>query len=176
MNEKRILRQSVPRTPLTEEEQAQLNEKVFEHPLWKNADKVFVYISEKPEPDTAAIIEKAFAEGKTVAVPLCVDRSTMRAVVIGSTAELADGKYGPMEPPSGNADMEGDFLAVMPCVACSVDRVRLGRGMGYYDAFLAQHPVRSICLCRDEALLNYIPGSNHDILPDAVITQTRVIG
>lgn len=175
MNEKRVLRASVPRTPLTAEENAALQKNLFDLPMWKDAEKVFVYVSEGAEPDTAAILDRAFQEGKTVAVPLCVDRNTMRAVVIRTADELKPGAYGLLEPPSENPDMDGDFLAVTPCVACSVDRVRLGRGMGYYDAFLTVNNVKSVCLCRDEALLNYIPDSSHDQKPDAVITQSRVI-
>lgn len=175
MNEKRMLRASVPQTPLTEEEQKSLENNLFETDLWKEAQQVFVYVARFPEPDTKAIILKAFDEGKIVSVPLCTAAGEMRAVIIDSLTELTPGAYSIPEPAADGKDMTGDFLAVTPCVACSVDRVRLGHGMGYYDNFLTRNPVASICLCRDEALLNYIPGSSHDIKPDLVVTQSRVV-
>ena len=175
MNEKRMLRASVPQTPLTEEEQQSLENHLFETDLWKEAQQVFVYVARFPEPDTKAIILKAFDEGKIVSVPLCTAAGEMRAVIIDSLTELTPGAYSIPEPAADGKDMTGDFLAVTPCVACSVDRVRLGHGMGYYDNFLTRNPVASICLCRDEALLNYIPGSSHDIKPDLVVTQSRVV-
>ena len=175
MNEKRMLRASVPQTPLTEEEQKSLENNLFETDLWKEAQQVFVYVARFPEPDTKAIILKAFDEGKIVSVPLCTTAGEMRAVIIDSLTELTPGAYSIPEPAADGKDMTGDFLAVTPCVACSVDRVRLGHGMGYYDNFLTRNPVASICLCRDEALLNYIPGSSHDIKPDLVVTQSRVV-
>lgn len=175
MNEKRMLRASVPQTPLTEEEQKSLESNLFETDLWKEAQQVFVYVARFPEPDTKAIILKAFDEGKIVSVPLCTAAGEMRAVIIDSLTELTPGAYSIPEPAADGKDMTGDFLAVTPCVACSVDRVRLGHGMGYYDNFLTRNPVASICLCRDEALLNYIPGSSHDIKPDLVVTQSRVV-
>lgn len=175
MNEKRMLRASVPQTPLTNEEQKSLENNLFETDFWKEAQQVFVYVARFPEPDTKAIIEKAFAEGKTVSVPLCTAAGEMRAVIIDKMAELTPGAYSIPEPAADGKDMSGDFLAVTPCVACSVDRVRLGHGLGYYDNFLTRNPVKSVCLCRDEALLNYIPGSSHDIKPDLVVTQSRVI-
>ena len=175
MNEKRMLRASVPQTPLTTEEQKSLESNLFETSLWKEAKQVFVYVARFPEPDTKAIIAKAFEQGKTVSVPLCTAAGEMRAVIIDSLTELTPGAYSIPEPAADGKDMEGDFLAVTPCVACSVDRVRLGHGMGYYDNFLTRNPVKSVCLCRDEALLNYIPGSSHDIKPDLVVTQSRVV-
>ena len=175
MNEKRMLRASVPQTPLTEEEQKNLENNLFETDLWKEAQQVFVYVARFPEPDTKAIIAKAFEQGKTVSVPLCTAAGEMRAVIIDSLTELTPGAYSIPEPAADGKDMTGDFLAVTPCVACSVDRVRLGHGMGYYDNFLTRNPVASVCLCRDEALLNYIPGSSHDIKPDLVVTQSRVV-
>ena len=175
MNEKRMLRASVPQTPLTEEEQKSLENNLFETDLWKEAQQVFVYVARFPEPDTKAIILKAFDEGKIVSVPLCTAAGEMRAVIIDSLTELTPGAYSIPEPAADGKDMTGDFLAVTPCVACSVDRVRLGHGMGYYDNFLTRNPVASVCLCRDEALLNYIPGSSHDIKPDLVVTQSRVV-
>ncbi len=175
MNEKRMLRASVPQTPLSDEEQKNLEENLFATALWQEAKRVFVYVARFPEPGTKAIIEKAFDEGKTVSLPLCTAMGEMRAVIIDKMSELTPGAYEIPEPNADGKDMEGEFLAITPCVACSVDRVRLGHGMGYYDNFLTRNPVKSICLCRDEALLNYIPGSSHDIKPDLVVTQSRVV-
>ena len=53
-------------------------------------------------------------------------------------------------------------LALVPCLAAGADGVRLGRGGGYYDRFLAQYKGRSLLVCPAALTLAGIPAERWD--------------
>lgn len=82
----------------------------------------------------------------------------------------------------------GPDLILMPCLAFDESRNRLGHGKGYYDRFLqicrdvsqenGQSPPITIGLALTAQLLQSrtIPSEPFDIIPDFVITPTKVYG
>ena len=65
-------------------------------------------------------------------------------------------------------------LAVIPCLACSEQGVRLGYGGGYYDRYLPQTDACKIVLCRERMLCDHIPSEPHDCPVDFIITEKRI--
>ena len=147
---------------------------VLQSDVYRRAHSVFIYVSTPFEPDTRPILADAFRSGKRVYVPKCVDEHTMLAVEITGTADLVPGIWGIPEPahvPEPYAPPTLD-LAVVPCVGASPGGARLGHGAGYYDRFFENCETYKLCLCFADLLTDEIPMLPHDVLMDAVITES----
>ena len=150
---------------------------VLQSEAFQNAQTVFCYVSVKGEPDTAVVIEEALRRGKQVAVPRCLGKGVMEAVLIADREDLTGtGKYGIPEPREGLAVLEPDQfdLLIIPCVACTRERVRLGHGMGYYDRFMERAGGTSMALCYEHMLQELLPEEPHDRRPDQVVSEEAV--
>lgn len=81
-------------------------------------------------------------------------------------------------PPSPKPDFqlpESIDLVLVPALAFSQDRHRLGRGGGFFDRLLAGPAANAFKLgiCFSFQLLDSIPSEPHDIVMDAVVTDDR---
>ncbi|MBQ8830393.1 MAG: 5-formyltetrahydrofolate cyclo-ligase [Oscillospiraceae bacterium] len=140
-----------------------------------SAKNIFAYISEKREPDTVRIIEKALELGKTVALPVSFDGGIMVPKVIKSLDELEVGKFG-IPAPKEDAPVlkEEDIdLIIVPAVTFDRNGYRLGRGGGYYDRFLERSAACSVGLGR-EKLLCEVPLEKHDMPVKYLVTESKV--
>lgn len=163
---------------LSEEYIAYSNEGIYENfinmPEFKSAQNIFAYISEKREPDTVRIIEKALEAGKTVALPVSYDGGRMEPRVIKSLSELEIGKFG-IPAPKEDALLlsEEDIdLIIVPAVTFNRAGFRLGRGGGYYDRFLERSSAFSVGLGR-EKLICEVPLESHDMSVDCLVTEKK---
>lgn len=143
---------------------------------YEQADIIFTYVSTKEEVNTRKLIKHALSRKKTVAIPRCLEKGIMRAYRIKNPEELQPGKYGILEPLEECEELKPEriSLAVIPCVACSRNGVRLGYGGGYYDRYLPQTSACKIVLCREKMLWDDIPEESHDCPMDIVITETGI--
>jgi 5-formyltetrahydrofolate cyclo-ligase len=68
-------------------------------------------------------------------------------------------------------------LILVPGLAFSADRHRLGRGGGFFDRLLAGRASKAFKLgiCFSFQILEAVPVEGHDILMDAVVTDSRLI-
>ena len=142
---------------------------------YRQAKSVFIYVSVGKEPDTRALIRTALRDGKEVYVPRCRKKPLMDAVRICSPDELRPGALGIPEPAEDGPAAESVDLAVVPCVSVSPRGDRLGHGGGYYDAFLAACPCRTICLCHEALISEDIPAGSRDVRVDAYTCGEGVI-
>lgn len=143
---------------------------------YRGARTIFCYVSTGREPDTRALIELALKAGKRVGVPLCTGKGLMEVREITGWDALRDGKYGIPEPkpecgllPPAEID-----LAIVPCVICSHDGLRLGHGGGYYDRYLARLRCPAVCFCREALVREEIPWEPHDRPVTMLITEKGV--
>lgn len=144
-------------------------------PEFLNAENIFAYISEKREPDTVKIIEKALSMGKTVALPVSYDGGVMVPKIITDLNGLETGKFG-IPAPKEDAPLmseESIDLIIVPAVTFDKNGYRLGRGGGYYDRFLEHSSAFSVGLGR-EKLLCEVPLEKHDMPVKCLVTETRV--
>lgn len=150
-----------------------LIERLMGHDIYKNCERLFLYVSVGTEINTYTLIRDAFELGKTIALPKCLSSGTMD--FYRYTGTLTEGKYHIPEPigeevlfPSANDIM------IIPGLAFDANGYRIGQGGGYYDRYLARYPCIRIGLCREHFLLKEIPIMWNDLPVDYVITENAV--
>ena len=164
---------------LPEEYIASSNRGIYENfismPEFINAKSIFAYISEKREPDTIRIIEKALEMGKTVALPVSYEGGVMVPKVVKSLDGLEIGLYGIPAPSENSPTLSEDEvdLIIVPAVTFNKSGYRLGRGGGYYDRFLSKAKAISVGLGREELLCD-VPLEKHDMSVNYLVTEVCV--
>lgn len=154
---------------------------LFALPCWAAAYTVLAFAAMPDEPDTAAILRRALADGKRLLLPRVRSRAEMDWVEIPSLSLLQPGAYGIPEPsadrPAADPGGYAATLALIPCLAVGTDGVRLGRGGGYYDRFLAQYKGERLLLCPAAALLADLPADDWDarFAPDEILTEKGIL-
>jgi 5-formyltetrahydrofolate cyclo-ligase len=122
------------------------------------------------EPDLNLLWELGLVQGKRTLYPGAGPRE-MRFYEINSLEELRPGRFGLLEPRSHDAPAIPDLL-IVPGQAFTRDGHRLGRGGGYYDRFIAQHPgIPSIGICFDFQVVEQLPLETHDMPMALVVTD-----
>lgn len=157
--------------------------RLFALPAWRRCGTVFCFVSLADEPDTDAILRRALAEGKRLAVPRILPGrgGRMEPVPLASLDGLRPAAYGIREPAGGTAlDAESlgpDALALIPCLAADRQGVRLGRGGGYYDRFLGQYKGSKLLLCPDALLWDALPRDEWDVpfAPHEILTEKGLL-
>ena len=135
-----------------------------------DAKTVFCYVSYNGEVETLSLLSDIL-KTKTLLVPYCIDdNGNMIAVKISSADDLVKGMYGILEPknPVPFSKDEIDFV-IVPGVAFSKDRYRLGYGKGYYDRFLSDITPYKLGICKKELFLEKLPHGEYDIKMDDVL-------
>lgn len=177
--EKQALRRTLRATHRpTAEESAKACKNLISCPEYQAAKTIFCFVGAHAEFDTRAILEDALAQGKTVAVPLCMGRGLMEARQINALSELVTtGSFGILEP-SGRAPLirpeEIDF-AVVPCLACDKRGFRLGHGGGYYDRYLENVKFNQALLCHSEQIVDRLPADAWDVAIRLIVTEKEIL-
>lgn len=145
-------------------------------PEYRQAHTIFCYVSTPEEPGTQAILAFALADGKQLCVPRCRPGGQMDLCLLSSLRDLHPGAYGILEPASHALTLppEEVDLAIIPCLACTRDGLRLGRGGGYYDRFLSRFSGHAVMLCREALVLESLPTEAHDRPVSTLITEAGV--
>lgn len=141
---------------------------------YSEADMILTYVSVDAEPDTLGIIHAAFANGKKVAVPKCVDGNNMDFYFIKSIDHLIKGKCGLLEPDADRckkANPTDKSLCIVPALSFDAKGFRLGKGGGYYDRFLKDFKGKSAGLCYNSFLRLNLPKESFDIPVDIIVTE-----
>ncbi|MBR2896134.1 MAG: 5-formyltetrahydrofolate cyclo-ligase [Oscillospiraceae bacterium] len=146
---------------------------VWESELYKNAVTMFCYIGTDREIDTRALLERALADGKRLALPLCVGKGIMEARAIQSLDDLVAGKFN---IPAPHADCpvvapEAFDLVIVPCSTGNAKGQRLGYGGGFYDRYLGKTQCPKVLLCREKLVTEDIPVEEHDLVMDYLTTE-----
>ena len=142
--------------------------KLETHPDFVAAREVMLYSSLPDEVQTQAFIQK-WRSQKRIVLPTVVGDDII-PVELDEGTQFAEGEFHIMEPQ--NHPYRGSFdLIVVPGMAFDAAGHRLGRGRGYYDRFLCQHPqVKKIGLCFDFQKVPTVPTEPFDIVMDEVLS------
>ena len=159
-----------------------LAEKAAELPAYREASVLYAYLSYNEEIVTDALIRRAWADGKRVAVPKVLDDGVMEFYYMDSFDEISLGYCDIPEPagdPSRLAD-EKDVLMLMPGLAFGRDRNRIGYGGGFYDRYLERKQAegtrfRTLALAYDFQIFDTIPAEAHDSKVDLILSERELI-
>ena len=155
-----------------EAKSAFLAEKLFAHPLYREAPSLYAYLSYNQEVRTDPILRRCLADGKRVAVPNVLDNGTrMEFIWLDDLTAVAEG-YCKIPEPIADGPVADDprALVLMPGLAFDRQGGRMGYGGGFYDRYLADHPGHpTLALCYGFQLLDHVEMAPHDVPVDAVL-------
>ena len=171
------------RTGLSADEKERLDRKIQNKFLnmwqYREADVILIYVATAIEVETRLIIETALKDGKTVAVPRCVDGTReMEFYKISGYSQLEKHTFGVLEPKPDECEKLEDFskgVCVVPALVFDRSGCRLGYGGGYYDRFLSNFSGETVGLCYNECVKDSIPHGKYDRRVEKIITQNSVI-
>jgi 5-formyltetrahydrofolate cyclo-ligase len=140
---------------------------------------IMLYLSSPTEVETAPLALRAWQDGKTVVVPkVSWDQRRMLPVELTSlNSGLTTTGPGVREPISGAPiPLNLIDLVVVPGLGFTVTGHRIGRGMGFYDRFLAQSEFIGLScgLAFEEQIVPELPVLDHDI-PLSMLATDRGI-
>ena len=149
---------------------------VTQSELYKNARTILCYVGTAREIDTTALLRAALQDGKTLVLPLCVEKGVMEARQITGMGDLVSGRYGILAPRLNCPRLEPEEieLAVVPCCAAGSDGRRLGYGGGYYDRYLPRTRCPALVLCRSRLVREGLPIEPHDVPMDYLVTEKGI--
>jgi len=137
-------------------------------PEFAAARVVMLFLSTPTEIDTAPLALKSWQAGKTVVVPkVSWDQRRMLPVEI-STLNASMTTSGPgVREPIGGKPIPVQFidLVIVPGLGFTPAGYRIGRGMGFYDRFLAQEEFLGVScgLAFEQQIVEELPVLDHDV-------------
>ena len=140
---------------------------------------IMLYLSTPFEVDTAPLALRAWQAGKTVVVPkVSWDQRRMLPVEISSLHDQMTSTGPGIKEPVTGRPMPVEFvdLVIVPGLGFTNNGFRIGRGMGFYDRFLAQPEFVGLScgLAFEEQMLEQLPLLDHDI-PLSMLATDRGI-
>ena len=118
-------------------------------------------------------------DGKAVALPQCEkEGNAMHFFLTEKESELENGRFnGIFEPKKGllKAQATKKTLILVPALAYGRNGSRLGKGMGFYDRFLAESKGVPVGLCFEENLAEALPETGLDRRVRIIITENETL-
>jgi len=145
-------------------------------PEFATARVVMLFLSAPFEIDTAPLALKCWQTGKTVVVPKVSwnQRRILPTEITSLQAGLTIGDRGIREPISGKpVPVEFLDLVIVPGLGFTADGHRIGRGMGFYDRFLAQSEFIGLScgLAFETQIVPSLPVLDHDMPLSMLVTD-----
>jgi 5-formyltetrahydrofolate cyclo-ligase len=165
--------------PLRHSKSATICSLVASSPEFNAARVVMLYLSTPMEVDTAPLALRAWQQGKTVVVPkVSWDQRRMLPVEITSLHDQMTSTGNGIREPIAGRPMPVEFidLVLVPGLGFTNNGFRIGRGMGFYDRFLAQSEFvgLSCALAFDEQIVEQLPLLDHDVPLSMLATDRGV--
>lgn len=159
---------------------AAARERLLAQDAIRRAESLLVCLSFGTELDTAPLVERWTAEGRRLYVPRA-DRRDRMIHVHPWPSPLVELSFGLRQPPRGAPEVAPEAIPATIDVAIVLglgfDRrgFRLGYGSGYFDRFLAAHPLPAIGLGYGFQLVDRLPAAAHDVPMSLVVTGEETV-
>lgn len=169
------------RSQIREKKRAMTKEQIFESSKalaekflatsqYAAAKTIYGYLPYNQEVRTELILEKAFQDGKRVAVPKCYG-DEMRFIYISDFDRLEKSDMGIPEPvDDGPVAEDPTALVLMPGLAFDKEGHRVGYGGGFYDKYLSKEPGHpTVALCYEFQMMPKLDTEEFDVPVDLVL-------
>ncbi|MBF0216650.1 MAG: 5-formyltetrahydrofolate cyclo-ligase [Candidatus Omnitrophica bacterium] len=160
------------------ERSGKIQKKLISGEDFQKAKTVMSYVAMATEVDTGYINAMTLEMGKRLVVPFIESESqTIVASELRSLDNLVRGPLGIYVPKDGldsKVTVEEIDIILVPGIAFDRNNVRLGRGKGYYDRFLAGVSLffpKTIGLAFQFQIVDTIPADTHDIKLSTVVSD-----
>ena len=141
----------------------------------KKAGRVLLYHSIGTELNVLPLADFLWERGKEVYLPKVVGKHLLCLHYTADT-RLATGAYGILEPDHRDALISEDIDAVLvPGLAFTRRGLRLGRGAGFFDRFLASTEAKRIGVFFSCQIAPWLPIDEWDMRMDAVVCPDEII-
>lgn len=152
-----------------------LTAQLLESTLWKKATTIGITMAQKFEWDTKPIIEAAWRQNKTIAVPKCIPETRrLDFYTLTDFAQLETVYYDLLEPipeQTIKIDKQEIDLLIVPGIVFDQRGYRIGFGGGYYDRFLTDFTGETASLVHTRQLMDRVPSESFDIPVKTLITD-----
>lgn len=171
------------RNKLSKEELIELNSLLRKNireigPL-KEAKKIACYVSKGREVGTHSLINEWIKEGKEVYVPHTLWQNKMEFSRITNFEEMAEGKFGVLEPQQPSLPEQDIEVVIIPGAAFDKQGNRLGYGRGFFDRAVSSLKYLKNCvkigLAYDFQVLDKLERKKWDLKVDYIITESKII-
>jgi len=145
---------------------------------FSTAGTLLFYYPLPHEIDILPFFDRARKLGIRCAFPRCREEAgEMDFFYVHDLSELEDGRFGIREPKLSAQRVKdpSNGLMLVPAMAFDRQGFRLGYGGGYYDRFLAAHPMKTVGITYEMFLLETLPHDAHDKAVDVIVTEKRGI-
>jgi len=139
------------------------------------------YLSLQGEVDTFGFAREILKDGKRLVIPkVDVDSQNLLPCEVHNLDDLEPAHYGILEPSQNNLHLvaiETIGLHIVPGIAFDKRGVRLGRGKGYYDRFLARVPphILTVGVCYECQITDALPRDTWDVPVKCIVTENRIL-
>lgn len=176
MTKKELRKALAPLTQAEGERDAQLAfERLKTLPLFLNAKVIASYMPMEDEVQLQPINEWILEAGKQLVLPRVLSKTQMAFYQVGDLHNLECGVFGIQEPPRHRLVQQDEIdLILVPLMALSVNGVRLGRGGGYYDRYLASYQGETIAILNKKRLFQTLPKEKHDVMVNYYIVEGKL--
>ena len=150
--------------------------RVRETDAYQNATSLCVYMPINNEAEADLLIGPAIGDGKRVFIPKVIgDEMIFNAYDPELIRE--EGAFHIRESASEEVlEPDGRTLIILPGSVFDVHGHRIGYGGGYYDKYLSRFPqCMTIAVCFDFQIVESLPAEDHDIGPQLIISEERII-
>ena len=153
---------------------------LIKSPEFAAARVVMLYLSTQTEVETAPVALRCWQDGKSVVVPkVSWDQRRMLPVELTSLASDGMTTTGPgVREPIAGKPIPADLIdiVIVPGLGFTPKGYRIGRGMGFYDRFLAQSGFMGIScgLAFEEQVVDTVPILDHDVPLSMLVTDRGI--
>ena len=151
-----------------------ITKKVLDLDVFKKYENILIYSSIGSEVYTKEMINNLL-KTKNVFLPKVISSGQMEFFKINSLNDLKIGKYNILEPRTKIKYEKQKSIVIVPGVAFSKSKYRIGYGGGYYDRFIKENKKNLyIGICFDEQITEFDKFEEYDQKMDIVITKSFV--